>query len=266
MSALVADGITVRFGGLVAVEDASIDVPAGGFTGLIGPNGAGKTTLFNVVCGFQTPAAGRVTFGDKNITTLPASARAQLGLGRTFQKLELFGRMSVYENLLVASEASTRGLHLASDLLKLPRRRREERRCGAIADGYIETLGLGEYRDRAAGDLPVGTARVVELARALCAEPKLLLLDEPSSGLDSEETRALGAMLRRVNAELGVGILIVEHDMDLVTEVCRDVFVLDFGRVIAHGSPASIRTDAAVRAAYLGEEDDDATPAAPAQR
>lgn len=265
MSDLVARDLTVRFGGLTAVDGVSIEVRSGAFVGLIGPNGAGKTTTFNVISGFQEPTSGAISFGGKDVTAIPASARARLGVGRTFQKLELFGRMSVFDNLLVAAEAAESRLDVLSDMLSLPKRRREERRCGAIADAMLRTLGLTDAYHRRAGDLPVGTARILELGRALCAAPKLLLLDEPSSGLDSEETRDFGRLLQKINQELGIGVLIVEHDMDLVMEVCREIYVLDFGKLIAHGSPADVVRDPHVRSAYLGEEDD-ATPAATPQR
>ncbi|MBI4729813.1 MAG: ABC transporter ATP-binding protein [Acidobacteria bacterium] len=263
MNALEAREITVRFGGLVAVSDATVEVPATGFTGLIGPNGAGKTTLFNVVGGFLAPERGRVLLGGRDVTRTAPAGRAKLGLGRTFQRLELFGRMSVFDNLLVAAEAGASRLGLAADLLNLPVRRSEERRCARIALDMLDSLDLGWARDRRASDLPVGTARILELGRALCRNPSMLLLDEPSSGLDSAETEVLAGLLRRINAERGVSILLVEHDMDLVMDVCRDIYVLDFGRMIARGAPAQVKADPAVRAAYLGEEDD-AAPAAPA--
>lgn len=261
MSLLRAHDVTVRFGGLTAVDAVSLDVPAGGFVGLIGPNGAGKTTTFNVISGFQEPTAGTVTFDGADVTKMAASARAKLGIGRTFQKLELFGRMTVYENMLVAAEASSSRLDIVSDLLGLPKRHREERRCGDLAEQMLRLLGLAWARDRRAADLPVGTARIIELGRALCAKPKLLLLDEPSSGLDSDETRAFGALLRRINNEMAISILIVEHDMDLVMEVCKEIYVLDFGRLLTHGAPADVVRDPHVRSAYLGEEDDAPAPA-----
>jgi ABC-type branched-subunit amino acid transport system ATPase component len=265
MIELRADGVQVRFGGLVAVDDATVRVPEGGFVGLIGPNGAGKTTLFNAICGFLMPARGRITFGGNDITKLSPTRRAKLGIGRTFQKLELFHRMSLFDNLLVAAESGASRLDLASDLLHLPRRTREEHRCAEIAEGVMKELDLEWARDRRASDLPVGTARILELGRALCTNPKVLLLDEPSSGLDSAETKAFGRLLQRINGDRGVGILLVEHDMDLVMDVCREISVLDFGRMIAHGPPRDIAADQAVRTAYLGEEEDDA-PAAPASR
>jgi ABC-type branched-subunit amino acid transport system ATPase component len=264
VSTLRTDGVTVRFGGLLAVDAATIDVDDGGFVGLIGPNGAGKTTLFNAICGFVSPTRGRVLYGDRDITGMSPSRRAKLGIGRTFQKLELFHRMSVFDNLLVAAEAKASRLDLASDLLHLPRRPREERRCAEIATSVMRELDLDWAAERRASDLPVGTARILELGRALCTAPKTLLLDEPSSGLDTRETRSFGRLLQRINGDRGVGILLVEHDMDLVMEVCRDIHVLDFGRIIAHGPPAQIAADTGVRNAYLGEEDD--APAAPASR
>jgi ABC-type branched-subunit amino acid transport system ATPase component len=260
MTELRAQNIVVRFGGLTAVDDASLEVPSGGFVGLIGPNGAGKTTMFNVINGFEPPTAGRITFGGADVTDLPASGRARAGMGRTFQKLELFGRMSVFDNMLVAAEAGASRLDIVSDLLSLPRRRSEEARCAQIADRIIAMLELDGVRARRAADLPVGTARIVELGRALCAGPRLLLLDEPSSGLDSSETHEFGALLKRINGEMGVGVLLVEHDMDLVMEVCKEIFVLEFGRMIARGAPAGILRDPAVRAAYLGEEEDATAP------
>jgi branched-chain amino acid transport system ATP-binding protein len=265
MTTLRAEGITIRFGGLTAVDDATIEVPDDGFIGLIGPNGAGKTTLFNAIGGFIAPTRGRVLLDERDITSMPASARARLGIGRTFQKLELFGRMSVFDNLMVAAESAESRLDIVSDILSLPRRHSEEARCARIADEMLEMLELGWARNRRAADLPVGHARILELGRALCTKPKLMLLDEPSSGLDSDETKAFGQLLRRVNEEMGVAILLVEHDMDLVMDVCKALYVLDFGRLIAQGTPKEIVKDPAVRAAYLGEEDD-ATAAAPAER
>ena len=262
MSVLTATDITVRFGGLIAVDQATLEVPEDGFVGLIGPNGAGKTTLFNAISGFIAPARGSIQFEGKDITKMAPSRRAKLGIGRTFQKLELFSRMSVFDNLMVAAEAANSHLDLVSDLLHLPRRPKEERRCAEIAQRALEELGLGWARDNRASDLPVGTARTLELGRALCTDPKLLLLDEPSSGLDTSETRQFGKLLQRINGERGIAILLVEHDMDLVMEVCKEISVLDFGRTIARGTPKEIGGNPAVRTAYLGEEDDAA--AAPA--
>jgi ABC-type branched-subunit amino acid transport system ATPase component len=266
MSVLLADKVTVRFGGLLAVDDATIEVPDGGVVGLIGPNGAGKTTLFNAICGFLSPTHGRIVLDDKDLTRATPSQRAKAGIGRTFQKLELFHRISLFDNLLVAAEAGASKLDIASDLLHLPRRPREERRCAEIATKVMHELGLEWAADRRASDLPVGTARILELGRALCINPKILLLDEPSSGLDSAETRAFGKMLQKISADRSIGILLVEHDMDLVMEVCKKIYVLDFGRLIASGTPKEIAADHAVRNAYLGEEDEEDATTAPSTR
>jgi ABC-type branched-subunit amino acid transport system ATPase component len=263
MSTLRTREITVRFGGLTAVDGASVEVPDGGFVGLIGPNGAGKTTMFNSISGFITPTSGEVFLDDRDITKLGPSQRARLGIGRTFQKLELFGRMSVFDNLMVAAESAESRLDIVSDLLSLPRRHSEENRCARIADEMLDLLDLSWARDRRAADLPVGHARILELGRALATKPSIMLLDEPSSGLDSDETKSFGELLRRVNEEMGIGILLVEHDMDLVMDVCKQLYVLDFGRLIADGTPKEIMKNAAVRSAYLGEEDDAASAATP---
>ena len=265
MSTLRAENVTVRFGGLLAVDEATLEVSDGGFVGLIGPNGAGKTTLFNAICGFIPPSRGRIRFDDKDLGRLSPSRRAKLGIGRTFQKLELFHRMSVFDNLMTAAEAHASRLDLASDLLHLPRRAKEERRCAEIARGVMDELDLSWAAERLASDLPVGTARILELGRALCTDPKVMLLDEPSSGLDTRETQAFGRLLQRISDERRIGILLVEHDMDLVMEVCRLIYVLDFGRMIANGTPNEIASDPVVRNAYLGEEDDDA-PSTPSAR
>jgi ABC-type branched-subunit amino acid transport system ATPase component len=255
MSILEVHDVSVRFGGLTAVGGVSLDVPEGGMVGLIGPNGAGKTTLFNAISGFLVPTTGRIVLEGRDVTAASAPVRASLGVGRTFQRLELFWRMSVFDNLLVGAEACSSRLDLASDLLHLPKRHSEERRCAMIAEEMLNLIGLDWARGRRAQDLPIGSARMLELGRALCVKPKLLLLDEPSSGLDSRETRAFGELLERINGEIGVAVLLVEHDMELVMEVCRDIYVIDFGRVIAQGPPRSIVADPAVRAAYLGEEE-----------
>ncbi|HZZ96701.1 MAG TPA: ABC transporter ATP-binding protein [Jatrophihabitantaceae bacterium] len=239
MALLEVSGVTVRFGGVTAVDDASIAVDTGSVTGLIGPNGAGKTTLFNVISGLQSPTAGRIRFADHDITRSSVNARARAGIGRTFQRLEAFGSLTVRENVQVARE------------IKGGVRSWFGRRDTAVVDGLIERVGITRYAQQRADSVPTGVARLLEIARALATEPRLLLLDEPSSGLDEAETGNFGALLRALAAD-GTAVLMVEHDMDLVMDVCDLIHVLEFGRVIATGTAAQIRSDRKVQAAYLG--------------
>jgi branched-chain amino acid transport system ATP-binding protein len=243
MALLEAAGITVRFGGITAVDDASISADVGTITGLIGPNGAGKTTLFNVITGLQPPTRGRVRFRDQDVTKATPNARANAGMGRTFQRLEAFGSLSVRENVLVARE-----IHLGPKALF-------GRKQDDVVDDLLERVGVTRYASQRADSVPTGTARLVEMARALAIEPRLLLLDEPSSGLDEAETEGFGQLLRGLALD-GTAILMVEHDMDLVMGVCDLIHVLEFGKVIASGTPAEIRSDRKVQAAYLGFSDD----------
>jgi branched-chain amino acid transport system ATP-binding protein len=233
VAGLSVEGITVRFGGVVALDDVDLSATAGVVTGLIGPNGAGKTTLWNVVTGLQRPDAGRVLLDDADISSLRAHERARLGIGRTFQRLEIFGSLSVRDNLLVAAEAA----HLDAP--------------HDVVDSVLERVGLAGLAGARAADLPTGTARLVELGRALAARPKVLLLDEPSSGLNEDESERFGDLLLGLAGE-GLAVLLVEHDMDLVMRVCAYIHVLDFGRVIARGTPGEVRADERVQAAYLG--------------
>lgn len=246
---LAVTAISVRFGGVHALDSVDLDVPAARITGLIGPNGAGKTTLFNVLSGLLSPVAGRVRLGDQDITAWSPHRRGRAGMARTFQRLELFGRMTVHENLVAAWESAHAGAILG--------RGRTERRQRVAQ--VVELLGLGPISGRMAGELPTGLGRMVELGRALCTDPRVLLLDEPSSGLDVAETNHFASVLRQLVAgsdrQQPIGILLVEHDMSLVMEVCDTITVLDFGRRIAFGTPAEIQRDPAVRAAYLGESD-----------
>jgi branched-chain amino acid transport system ATP-binding protein len=238
MALLEVNDVTVRFAGVVALESASLAVEAGRVTGLIGPNGAGKTTLFNVVTGLQVPSAGRVALAGRDITRVKPHQRARRGIARTFQRLEAFGSLTARDNVLVA--------------LEMRRRWWPERYApGPIADALLEQIGIAEIADVKVELLPTGSARLVEVARALAVAPKVLLLDEPSSGLDNSETRTLGTLLTRLAAD-GLGILLVEHDMGFVMDTCAHIDVLDFGRVIARGSPADVQANAAVQQAYLG--------------
>ncbi|MBX3286054.1 MAG: ATP-binding cassette domain-containing protein [Actinobacteria bacterium] len=236
---LEAEEITVRFGGHVAVADVSLTARAGRITGLIGPNGAGKTTTFNALCGLQATTRGRVRLAGDDVTRLSPHQRARLGLARTFQRLETFSLLTVRENVLAGAE--------------FRRRRVRGPDPAAVADGLIERLGLADVADQRVDALPTGRARLVEVGRALANQPRVLLLDEPSSGLDDGETAELGAVLADL-ADQGLAVLLVEHDMSLVMGSCHDIHVLDFGRIIASGSPAEIQRDEAVLGAYLGKD------------
>ena len=250
---LVAEDVVVKFGGLTAINGVGIEAPYGRITGLIGPNGAGKTTMFNVCCGFQTAVQGTVTFDGKDISNYSPSARARLGIGRTFQRMELFGSLTVRENLEMAVES----LEVRDDPLTqlgLARGGRRRRKAAAArADELIELCGLGPVRNSVAGRISTGQGRLVELARALGRDPKLLLLDEPSSGLDVGESHAFGALLRNLVTETGMGILMIEHDMDLVLGISDWIFVTDFGKPLMNGTADDVRKSEQVRDAYLGK-------------
>ena len=239
---LCCDDLSVRFGGLVALDGVHLSAATGQITGLIGPNGAGKTTLFNVLTGLLTPTRGNVRYAGNEITSWPAHRRGRAGIARTFQRLELFIGLTVYDNLLSAYEASLSGGVLG----------RHSREGRQHVDEVIERLGLQPIALRAAGELPTGQGRLVELGRAMCTHPRLLLLDEPSSGLDSLETDRFRDVLLDLVAVDDIAILLVEHDMGLVMDVCDTITVLDFGRVISVGTPDEVRNDQAVIAAYLG--------------
>jgi branched-chain amino acid transport system ATP-binding protein len=241
---LALDQVTVRFGANQVLTDVDLVVPAGEVVGLIGPNGAGKTTLFNVVTGLQRPTRGRVRFDRVDISRLDTHHRARRGIGRTFQRLELFGDLTVRDNLRVAGEIRNRWRFLGLGAGRVDVDREAER--------LLDLLGLRAVADVDAGEVPTGTARLVELGRALIARPRLVLLDEPASGQTERETEAFGVLLRRLVDDEGVTVLLVEHDMTLVMEVCDHVHVLDFGQVIAHGTPDEVRADERVLAAYLG--------------
>jgi branched-chain amino acid transport system ATP-binding protein len=233
MTLLETKEIMVRFGGVMALGGVDVSVPIGQVTGLIGPNGAGKTTLFNVISGIQTPTSGSVTIDTQDVTRIAPHRRARLGLARTFQRLELFSSLSVRDNVRVAAE-----------LARIPDVRQ-------WVDAVLQRVGLTELAEQTAGDLPTGSARLVEIARALATKPRLLLLDEPASGLNESETDHLGSLLRSLAAE-GLGVLLVEHDVGLVMHVCDSIYVLDLGLIIAHGTPEEIKHNPRVLTAYLG--------------
>ncbi|HMC42251.1 MAG TPA: ABC transporter ATP-binding protein [Acidimicrobiales bacterium] len=238
MALLSTEDVVVSFGGLRALSEANIDVDSGVVTGLIGPNGAGKTTLFNVITGLQESSSGRVLFDGVDIAGRSPYKRARSGIARTFQKLEAFDSLSARDNVLVAAEQRKAWERSRFDPL-------------AVAEELVDRVGIAEVADCMVGTLPTGTARLVELARALATMPRVLLLDEPSSGLNDEETQAMARLLRGLVTE-GLAVLLVEHDMSFVMGACELIYVLDFGRIIATGPPADITAHAAVRDAYLG--------------
>ncbi|HEV7864036.1 MAG TPA: ABC transporter ATP-binding protein [Acidimicrobiia bacterium] len=241
--------LTVRFGGLVAVDGVSLHAPMGRITALIGPNGAGKTTTFNACTGLVRPTAGTVRLAGEDVTALAPHARAQRGLGRTFQRIELFDSLTVRENVALGREAVLAG---SRPLRQLTRRPGERQTVAAAVDEAFERCGLGPICDRRAGTLSTGQRRLVELARVIAGDFRFLLLDEPSSGLDSEETERFGSVLGALVGDRATGILLVEHDIALVMRVSAYLYVLDFGKLIFEGSPAAVAASPLVRAAYLG--------------
>lgn len=250
---LTATSITKRFGGLVALDDVSIQARPGEITALVGPNGAGKTTLFAVLSGIQPPDGGSVHLAGEDITRRTPQQRAHRGLARTYQRLEIFHELTVREHLVLAYRSRFTRSRVWTDLIGLSGRRDAAEQ--ELVDRLLVRLGLTELADAVAGSLPVGTARKVEMGRALAARPRVVLLDEPSSGLDTAETAEFAEMLVSACRDDGVACLLVEHDLDLVLSVSARVFVLDFGRMIASGSPDQVRTDPLVQKAYLGRAD-----------
>jgi ABC-type branched-subunit amino acid transport system ATPase component len=253
--ALEARGVTVHFGGLVALSDVSISVPRAAIAGLVGPNGAGKTTLFGVVSGLVRPERGEVLLGGRRITRSSATRRARLGLARTFQHLELFMGLTVREHLQLAYRVRHDRRRLWTDLVTAAALRHPERDESERVDYLLELLGLTGVASTLVSSLPMGTSRRVEVGRALATAPSVLMLDEPSAGLDASETARLSQALRRVVDEEPVSLLIVEHDVAMVLGLSSTVTVLEFGICIAQGTPEQIRADPAVREAYLGDDE-----------
>jgi ABC-type branched-subunit amino acid transport system ATPase component len=249
---LQARDIRVRFGGLVAVDGVSVEAPPGRITGMIGPNGAGKTTMFNACSGLITPSGGQVVLSGNSVSRLGPAARARRGLGRTFQQMELFDSLTVRENVELGAEGGHAGPNPVRHLTSTPRTRRLVRDRASEA---IARCDLTELAERTVGSLSTGQRRLVELARCLAGPFRILLLDEPSSGLDRAETARFGEILQRAVADWGIGILLVEHDMALVTDICDFVYVLDFGKPVFQGTAAEVMSSPVVKAAYLGDDE-----------
>jgi len=246
-----ADNLIINFGGIRAVDDVSFAVSKGEVFTIIGPNGAGKTTIFNLISRIYEPTAGRLVFEDRDITNVPAHRIASLGIARTFQNIELFEHATLLENLLLARHAHKKS-HFFGELLFLPSVRQMEVEHREAVERVIEFLNLQEYRDALIVNLPYGVRKVAELARALCTGPKLLLLDEPSSGLNVEETEDMAFWIEDIKGLLGITVLMVEHDMKLVSAVSDRVLALNYGRPIVTGTPREIQNHPEVVRAYLG--------------
>jgi len=250
MTLLRAESIVMRFAGILALDDVSLSVEAGAIVGLIGPNGAGKTTFFNCVSGMVRPTDGRVLLDGRDVTRTSVHRRSHLGMARTFQRMELFGGMTVSEHMLVAERARNASGSLGRDVLGRGRPTADEQaRCKTV----LSLLGLEADADRPIEALSLGRGRLVELGRALMTEPTLLLLDEPSSGLDVTETEEMGEVLLRIRDERDTAILLVEHDVEMVRRFTERLYVLDFGTLIAEGRTASVMQDPAVQKAYFGD-------------
>ena len=261
MSLLRVEGLSRSFGGIHAVRDASFAIEQGAIQSIIGPNGAGKTTLFNLITGLLPPDAGEIWLEDQPIAGRPPFALARLGIARTFQNLQIFLNMTVRENVMVGRHRHLDRSFWAS-LIGARRIRRSDAACRARADEILSFVGLDTYRDAAADSLPYGALKRLEIARALAAEPKLLLLDEPAAGCNARETEAIDALIQRI-AESGVTVVLVEHDMRLVMSISERILVFDQGQKLAEGTAAEIRANPAVIAAYLGSRAAGAAPGAP---
>ena len=256
MSALLrAEHIGVHYGGVRALDDVSLEVVDGEILGLIGPNGAGKTTMFECIAGFNRPATGRIVFDGEDVTSTSSEQRAERGLIRSFQDARLFDSLTVFQTLLLAHEKDSPSRALAN-VFALPSTRRIERDKADAAAALIDTMGLDSYRDKLVSELSTGTRRITELACVLALEPRLLLLDEPSSGIAQREVEALGQLLRRIKATTGCTMLIIEHDMPLIMGLADRIVALDSGRFLAEGSPREIVEHPEVVRSYLGTTDE----------
>jgi branched-chain amino acid transport system ATP-binding protein len=252
---LAMEGVTRHFGGLAAVSDVSLRIGPGELVGLIGPNGAGKTTVFNLLTGVYAPSSGRILFGGRAVNGMRPYQVARLGIARTFQNIRLFKALTVLQNVQVASALRARQ-SFAAAVMQTPGLVREDEALRSECLGLLDRLGLASHAGARADSLPYGIQRRVEIARALATRPQLLLLDEPAAGINPNEKSDLMALINRLRSEFGLTVLLIEHDMRVVMGICERIYVLDYGEVIASGSPATIASDPKVVAAYLGAEED----------
>ncbi|MCX5904290.1 MAG: ABC transporter ATP-binding protein [Proteobacteria bacterium] len=255
MSDIILESLNIRkgFGGVVALDNLTFLIARNTITAIIGPNGAGKTTLLNVVSGMHAPDRGTIFLNQKTISGLKPHEITRCGLARTFQTAQIFGNMTVLENVMVGRHVRTRA-GILSSALRLPRMRREEPVTCERARFYLEMVGLQDIADKPAASIPIGSQRLLEIARALATEPEILLLDEPAAGLNTQETRQLGTLIRAIK-ELGITVVIVEHDMELVMDISDEIIVLNYGKRIAEGKPVEIQTNQEVIDVYLGKEE-----------
>lgn len=255
MSDIILESLNIRkgFGGVVALDNLTFLIARNAITAIIGPNGAGKTTLLNVVSGMHAPDRGTIFLNQKTISGLKPHEITRCGLARTFQTAQIFGNMTVLENVMVGRHVRTQA-GILSSALRLPRMRREEPVTCARACFYLEMVGLQDIADKPAASIPIGSQRLLEIARALATEPEILLLDEPAAGLNTQETRQLGTLIRTIQ-EMGITVVIVEHDMELVMDISDEIIVLNYGKRIAEGKPVEIQTNQEVIDVYLGKEE-----------
>lgn len=253
---LKVEGLTKQFGGLVAVDDFHIQIPDNGIYGLIGPNGAGKTTVFNLITGIIPPTSGKVMFDGEDITNMAPHVIARKGIARTFQNIKLFDSLSVFKNVFTVTQAQMNYSFFES-ALRIGRCRKQEHEMIEFSNEILQRLGLSEYSDTTATNLAYGIQRRVEIARAIALKPKLLVLDEPAAGMNEDESLALVDLIRKIRDDFGLAVLVIDHHMDLIMNLCSKITVLNFGKYIAFGTPSEILDNPAVIEAYLGVEDDD---------